>query len=173
MISQHVPNKKIMIITMNSISKTLCTALVGAFVLSGCETVSQVVDPKPAPVVHKTPTPPVARPAPGSPGNPIPPTIQPASEQGALKDGIDLYNKGAYNEAIKRLSAPEMAALSKVDRVQALKYTAFSYCVTSRQSLCRQQFEKAFKLDPTFDLQPGEHGHPLWTPMFEKAKKAK
>jgi hypothetical protein len=158
---------------MNSFSKVVLAALSGAVILSGCDTVGPLVNPKPAPVTHK-PAPPVpVRPAPGTPGNPIVPASQPPSDQGALKDGIDLYNKGAYNEAIKRLTVPEMSSASKADRVQALKYTAFSYCVTSRQTLCRQQFEKAFKLDPSFDLQPGEHGHPLWTPMFEKAKKTK
>jgi hypothetical protein len=45
--------------------------------------------------------------------------------------------------------------------------------VTSRQTLCRQQFDKALKLDPSFDLEPGEHGHPLWGPVFTKAKKGK
>ncbi len=172
MISQHVPSKNIMIVNMNSISRTLLAAVAGTFILSGCETVAPLIASKPTPVVQKPVVPTPARPAPGTPGNPIPPGSN-AAEQGALKDGIELYNKGSYNEAIKRLNAPEIALSPKADRVQALKYTAFSYCVTSRQTLCRQQFEKAFKLDPAFDLQAGEHGHPLWTPQFEKAKKAK
>jgi hypothetical protein len=159
--------------TMNSISTLALLAISGALLLTGCDTVGPLVNPKPEPVIHKpAPTPP-ARPAPGTPGNPIAPPAQPSLEQAALKEGIELYNKGAYNDAIKRLSVPEMANASKADRVQALKYTAFSYCLTSRQTLCRQQFEKAFKIDPNFNLQAGEHGHPLWTPMFEKAKKTK
>ena len=162
-----------MTVTMNSISRTLLVALAGTLILSGCETTAPAVAPKPAIMPHKAPTPTPPRPAPGTPGNPNPPGTGQAAEQGALRDGIELYNKGAYNEAIKRLAAPEIANGSKADKLQALKYTAFSYCVTSRQTLCRQQFEKAFKLDPSFDLQPGEHGHPLWTPQFEKAKKAK
>lgn len=162
-----------MIVTMNSISKTLVATLTGAVILSGCNTVAPLITPKAAAVAQKPAPASAARPAPGTPGNPIPPGSQAGADQGALKDGIELYNKGAYNEAIKRLSAPEIASASKADRVQAHKYAAFSYCVTSRQTLCRQQFEKAFKLDPSFNLQTGEHGHPLWTPMFERAKKAK
>jgi hypothetical protein len=50
---------------------------------------------------------------------------------------------------------------------------AFSYCLTSRTTLCRQQFEKARKLDPTFDPEPGELGHPMWGKTWLKAKKAK
>jgi hypothetical protein len=90
-----------------------------------------------------------------------------------LKEGIAMYNNGDYNDAIKRLGAADVTGGSKATQLTALKYTAFSYCVTSRQTLCRQQFEKALKLDPTFDLEPGEHGHPLWGPVFNKAKKGK
>jgi hypothetical protein len=49
---------------------------------------------------------------------------------------------------------------------------AFSYCVTSRPAPCRQAFDRALRLDPSFDLAPGEHGHPLWGPVFTKAKQA-
>ena len=56
------------------------------------------------------------------------------------------------------------------NRVTALKYTAFSYCVTNRPTPCRQSFERALRLDPSFDLSPGEQGHPLWGPQFAKAR---
>ena len=157
---------------MNSMYRTLLAAFAGTLILSGCETVAPRVAAKAPATAQKASAQPPARPAPGTPGNPIPPGSG-AAEQSALKDGIELYNKGAYNDAIKRLAAPEIVNGAKADRVQAHKYTAFSYCVTSRQTLCRQQFEKAFKLDPSFNLQTGEHGHPLWTPQFEKARKAK
>jgi hypothetical protein len=97
----------------------------------------------------------------------------PAPSSAGLKEGIALYNNGDYNGAIKRLGAADVTAGSKATQLEALKYTAFSYCVTSRQTLCRQQFDKALKLDAAFDLEPGEHGHPLWGPVFVKAKKSK
>jgi hypothetical protein len=50
---------------------------------------------------------------------------------------------------------------------------AFSYCVTSKAQLCRQQFERALKIDPSFELLPSEIGHPIWGPVFLKAKKVK
>jgi Flp pilus assembly protein TadD len=96
-----------------------------------------------------------------------------APAQSGLKEGIALYNNGDYNDAIKRLGMADVTGGPKATQIEALKYTAFSYCVTSRQTLCRQQFEKALKLDPAFDLEPGEHGHPLWGPVFVKAKKSK
>lgn len=101
------------------------------------------------------------------------PAPAPAPVQSGLKEGIAMYNNGDYNDAIKRLGASDVAGGTKATQLEALKYTAFSYCVTSRTTLCRLQFEKAIKLDPSFDLLPGEHGHPLWGPVFTKARKTR
>ncbi|MCS0584494.1 TssQ family T6SS-associated lipoprotein [Massilia pinisoli] len=89
-----------------------------------------------------------------------------------LQEGIRLYNDGDYNGAIRRLSARDVNNGPLATRLQALKYLAFSYCVTSRPGPCRQAFDRALRLDPSFDLAPGEHGHPLWGPVFTKAKQA-
>ena len=93
----------------------------------------------------------------------------------ALKEGIALYNDGDYNGALKKLgNTPEIwSSHNKSLQVSALKYMAFSYCVTSKAQLCRQQFERALKIDPSFDLLPSEIGHPIWGPVFLKAKKSK
>jgi len=96
-------------------------------------------------------------------------TPAPAPANG-LQEGIRLYNDGDYNGAIKRLSARDVNNGPLSTRLTALKYMAFSYCVTSRPGPCRQAFERALRLDPSFDLAPGEHGHPLWGPVFTKAK---
>lgn len=91
----------------------------------------------------------------------------------ALKDGMALYNNGEYNAAIsKLLGSPEITkSKNKAIKVEALKYAAFSYCVTSRAQLCRQQFDRALKLDPSFNLTAAEIGHPIWGPVFSSAKK--
>jgi hypothetical protein len=96
----------------------------------------------------------------------------PAKESGGLQEGVRLYNDGDYDGAIKRLAARDVNNGPLAIRLTALKYTAFSYCVTSRPAQCRQTFDKALRLDPGFDLAPGEHGHPLWGPVFTKAKQA-
>jgi hypothetical protein len=92
-------------------------------------------------------------------------------DQAALREGIRLYNEGDFDDAIKRLSSKDIANGSKATRVAALKYTAFSYCVTNRTDQCRQSFERALRLDPSFDLAQGEHGHPQWGPVFTRAKR--
>jgi hypothetical protein len=89
-----------------------------------------------------------------------------------LREGIRLYNEGEFNAAIRRLSARDVNTGPLPTRLTALKYLAFSYCVTSRPAPCRQAFDRALRLDPSFDLAPGEHGHPLWGPVFTKAKQA-
>lgn len=96
----------------------------------------------------------------------------PPRESPGLQEGVKLYNDGDYNGAIKRLSARDINNAPLATRVTALKYLAFSYCVTSRPAQCRQSFDKALRLDPGFDLAPGEHGHPLWGPVFTRAKQA-
>lgn len=164
-----------MIVGMNrSLACIVLATLAGSALLSGCDTLKPLVTSKPEaahgapPATHGGTAKPAV--APGVPASQAPAV---SADQLALREGIELYNKGSYSEAIKRLSAPDISTGPKATQVQALKYTAFSYCVSSRQALCRQAFEKAFKLDPAFDLQPGEYGHPLWGPAFARAKKAK
>ena len=103
---------------------------------------------------------------------PAPRPERPAAnrDETALREGIALYHDGDFNGAIKRLSSNDMNSGSVRNRVSALKYTAFSYCVTNRPTPCRQAFERAMRLDASFDLSPGEQGHPLWWPQFAKAR---
>ena len=128
------------------------------FVLAGC------LASAPAPVT----SPPV------EPVTVAPPPVVHVVTPLALTEGIALFNKGDFNGAIKRLSAAsEIWTADKSVQQEALKYMAFSYCVTGRQVLCKQQFEKAVALDWNFDLAPGEKGHPLWGPVFDRVKKIK
>jgi len=172
MISQHVPSKNIMIVAMNrSLIRILGVTVAAVALLSACETIGPAIGIKPSSGAAASPGTPGAKPAAGGAPGALPVAPSQSSEQAGLKDGIELYNKGAFNDAIKRLGAPDVAGGAKATQLQALKFTAFSYCVTMRQTLCRQSFEKAFKLDPAFDLAPGEHGHPLWGPVYARAKK--
>lgn len=94
----------------------------------------------------------------------------PRSDDVALREGIALYEDGDYNGAIRRLGGADMHGAALRNRLAALKYMAFSYCVTGRQAQCRQSFDRALRLDPGFDLGAGEHGHPLWGPVFAAAR---
>ena len=150
----------------------LVLAVAALAFLAGCDTMPTLGGSAPGASPAKPVAGSAAKPAAGSqnvtPSIPAAPVLSP--EQLALKEGIEMYNKGDFNDAIKRLGASEISNGSKAGQLSALKYTAFSYCVTNRATLCRQTFEKAFKLDPSFDLAAGEHGHPLWGKAFQRAK---
>ena len=96
----------------------------------------------------------------------------PGRDDIALREGIALFNDGDYNGAIRRLGGAEMNGATLRNRVAGLKYIAFSYCVTGRQQLCRENFERALRLDAGFELSEGEQGHPLWGPEYIKARQA-
>jgi hypothetical protein len=90
----------------------------------------------------------------------------------AMLEGIRLYDNGDFDEAIARLGEPEIRTSPVPIRVEALKYIAFSYCVTRDLLDCRHAFDTALGIDPGFELGRGEGGHPMWGPVFEQAKAA-
>src|SRR6478672_9300844 len=71
-----------------------------------------------------------------TPSIPSPPPEPPApppkpSWQVLLEDGIESYENGAYGNAIRKLEdAADNPQAAKASRVKALKYLAFSYCVS-------------------------------------------
>jgi len=148
-------------------------ALVIAVALAGCATPPVLKqEPAKAPPAPSVSTPPPAAVQPPQPPQPPPPP-QPSAAEKELADAVELYDKGEYDATIAKLrSLTEGSAADPQIHVKALKYLAFSYCLTRRTTLCRRQFDAAFKLDPNFDLEPAERGHPLWGPTFERAKKA-
>jgi hypothetical protein len=95
-----------------------------------------------------------------------------AAAQEELDNIIALYNNGDYHGEIKRFTSPnDLLKPYKDLEIQGLKYTAFSYCLIGKLVLCKQQFEHAFKLDPSFALAKGEQNHPIWGKVFDRVKK--
>ncbi|WP_263143409.1 TssQ family T6SS-associated lipoprotein [Pseudomonas sp. RIT-PI-AD] len=87
-----------------------------------------------------------------------------------LEDGISLYQNGYYSQAEAKFLSPDVWAAGDATRVQALKYLAFTYCVSERKVQCRQAFERALQINPAFTLDAAESSHPLWGPEFKIAK---
>lgn len=87
-----------------------------------------------------------------------------------LQEGIRQYEEGNYRTARRRLQFALEEGLSRPDRVKAHKYLAFIACVSNQQLTCREEFGIAFELDPKFDLEPAEAGHPIWGPVFKGVK---
>ena len=87
-----------------------------------------------------------------------------------LASGIAAYDNGKYAEAAKALRAALATRLDKADQLAAHKYLAFIECSTNRKNQCRDEFRKALRVDPSFDLEPAEAGHPVWGPIFRSLK---
>jgi hypothetical protein len=96
----------------------------------------------------------------------------PSSRKGApqLLAGIQAYEDGKYREASKILRTA-LPRLGQADQVRAHKYLAFIDCTSGRTTQCRKEFAKALKIDPAFELEPAEAGHPAWGPVFRSVKK--
>ncbi len=90
---------------------------------------------------------------------------------GSLNDGLKRYDTGDYDAAMKAfLVALDSRLLTPVQQLNARKHMAFMHCLASRESSCKEEFEKAFALDAKFDLAPAEVGHPIWGPVFRTVK---
>lgn len=140
-----------------------CTALW----LAGCGATPD----KPAPRAERPrPAPPAPPPAalPPAPDDRASPADDSAAQtsQAIYAEGLRLYRAGRYDEAIARFAAVQAPTAL---RVQALKHTAFSYCVTNRLPSCQRAFQDALALAPGFRLSKAERGHPVWGPVFDKA----
>jgi Tfp pilus assembly protein PilF len=88
----------------------------------------------------------------------------------AVTKGISQFEAGAYVDAEAILLSSAVWDANDITKVKALKYLAFTYCVTERPMSCKQAFERALQLDPSFDLATAESSHPLWGPQFKIVK---
>lgn len=87
----------------------------------------------------------------------------------ALAEGLRLYEDGDYDQAEQRFLAPAIWHSEPRVQLTALKYLAFTYCVSERPIQCRFAFERALQIDPTFHLTTAESTHPMWGPAFVQA----
>lgn len=87
-----------------------------------------------------------------------------------LDVGVKKYEDGQYNEAAARLHAAIAEGLTPPEAVRAHKYLAFIHCASRHESECRKEFRKALAIDPRFQLNAAEAGHPMWGPVFREVK---
>lgn len=88
-----------------------------------------------------------------------------------LNYGVLSYEEGNYQASIMALQGVLETGLSgKSEQVKAYKYLAFIQCVSGREAMCRDYFKKALEIDPHFNLDPAEVGHPIWGPVFRSVK---
>ncbi len=91
--------------------------------------------------------------------------------QDALAAGVKEYDAGEYSKAESDLNeALTHGLLAKTDQSRARKLLAFIYCTSNREAQCRDEFRKAFEIDPGFSLTPAEDGHPIWGPVYRDVR---
>lgn len=87
-----------------------------------------------------------------------------------LQAAIKLYEDGRYPQSQKTFESALSAGLSKPGKVSAHKYLAFMHCASKRERQCRGHFATALEIDPSFELDAAEAGHPMWGPVFRSVK---
>ncbi len=143
-----------------------------AAVLAACASPPPATVNHPAPVTTQAPSA-SASPVPSAPVTTSIPAVDPAVSERALVAGIAAYDRGDFGGAIRVLAPLSVdTALDQGQQLRALKTLAFSQCSTGAITACRQSFERAFKIDGSFDLAAAERGHPIWGPQFERARRA-
>lgn len=98
-----------------------------------------------------------------------PPAPRPEGEP-LLRTGIGQYEGGRYDDSARSLRLALKRGLSQPDQVTAHKYLAFIQCAAGREAQCRDEFQRALRIDPAFELAPAEAGHPTWGPVFRSVK---
>jgi Tfp pilus assembly protein PilF len=87
-----------------------------------------------------------------------------------LEEGVREYEEGNYRTSGRRIRYALEEGLSRPERVKAHKYLAFIACVSGQQLTCREEFSIALELDPSFELDAAEAGHPTWGPVYKSVK---
>lgn len=101
---------------------------------------------------------------------PVPVIRIPSPGEKQLADAMKSYEDADFQKAIKLFQDSLKETLAPAEQIQALKFMAFSYCLTNRLTLCRAEFEKILQLNSSFELDAAEAGHPSWGPPFRTVK---
>jgi len=93
--------------------------------------------------------------------------LAPRKAEQSLNKGVLQYEDGDLKAAHKSLQeALSLGLTFDSEKVSAHKYLAFIYCASNQEKQCRDEFRRAFEIDPSFKLDRTEIGHPLWGPVF-------
>lgn len=146
---------------MNKPLSCRLSAILPALLLSACAALQE-------------PPPPPPPPPPPAPVAEIAPRFTPEQLLDRdIAEAVKQFEERDFETAIRGLQgllgSPDATA---PQQVRMHKYLAFSQCSLQRRAPCQQHFESALKIDPTFQLTQAESGHPIWDPVFKKARTA-
>ncbi|WP_171815112.1 TssQ family T6SS-associated lipoprotein [Advenella kashmirensis] len=91
-----------------------------------------------------------------------------SSEEVQIRPIRESFMAGQYDAVITQVTnTPALSTGSVPLHTTALKYKAFSECLTEAKRSCASTFEQILTLNPNFTLLPAEKSHPSWGPVFE------
>ncbi len=94
-----------------------------------------------------------------------------SSEEAQIRPVRESFMAGQYQAVITQVdNTPTLSNGSVRLHTTALKYKAFSECLTEAKRSCAATFEKILTLNPNFTLVPAEKSHPSWGPVFERVQ---
>ncbi|AHG62750.1 TssQ family T6SS-associated lipoprotein [Advenella mimigardefordensis] len=94
-----------------------------------------------------------------------------SSEEIQIRPIRESFMAGQYDAVITQVnSTPALSSGSVPLHTTALKYKAFSECLTEAKRSCASTFEQILTLNPNFTLLPAEKSHPSWGPVFERVQ---
>ncbi len=94
-----------------------------------------------------------------------------ATGESDLKAGIRNYEEGRLTAAAENFrDALRAQQLTAANEIAANKYLAFIACSHKRESHCHAYFRRVLELEPDFELDAVEAGHPMWGPTFRQLK---
>lgn len=97
--------------------------------------------------------------------------LAPRKAEQSLNAGIKQYEEGELKDAQKSLQdALNLGLTFDSEKVTAHKYLAFIFCASNQERQCRDEFRRAFEIDPNFKLERTEIGHPLWGPVYNSVR---
>lgn len=97
--------------------------------------------------------------------------LAPRKAEQLLSAGVRQYEDGDLKAAQKSLQEALATGLTfNADKVAAHKYLAFIACSSGDEKQCRDEFRRAFDIDPSFKLAPTEIGHPVWGPVYTSVR---
>lgn len=96
---------------------------------------------------------------------------RPSDMDALLKQGVDFYQSGSYDEAIRTFSEVLRLSVDQNINLRAHLYLAYTYFLKGESDEARRQVEEAIKVSPQMLLDDREFG-PEFRKIFEAAKKA-
>ncbi len=94
----------------------------------------------------------------------------PTAAEKLMIEAMTAYDAADYVKSVKIFQDALKETLPPDEQLKARKFTAFSYCLSNRMTLCQQEFEKILQSKPDYELAAAEAGHPSWGPSFRRAK---